>query len=59
MVNTFHASGDFCPLLITFAISLDSDQDQQNVSPDLDPFDTLIVFLKEFLIMSAEDNKSL
>ena len=27
----------FCRLLITFANSLDPDQDQQNVGPDLDP----------------------
>ena len=31
------ASGDFCCLLITFANSLDPDQDRQNVGPDLDP----------------------
>ena len=43
------ASGDFYHLLITFANSLDLDQDRRNVGPDLDPnlFDTLIVFLKE------------
>ena len=35
--NYFYASGDFCCLLITFANSLDPDQDQQNVGPDLDP----------------------
>ena len=28
---------DFCHLLITFANSLDPDQDRQNISPDLDP----------------------
>ena len=27
----------FCRLLITFANSLDPDQDRQNVGPDLDP----------------------
>ena len=32
----FLASGDFCRLLITFANSLYTDQDQQNVGPDLD-----------------------
>ena len=39
-----------CRLLITFANSLDPDQAQQNVGPDLDPncFDTLMVFLKGF-----------
>ena len=31
------ARGDFCCLLITFANSLDPDQAQQNVGPDLDP----------------------
>ena len=36
-------------LLISFANSLDPDQDRQNVGPDLDPNGlTLIVFLKEF-----------
>ena len=39
-----------CHLLITFfANSLDPDQAQQNVRPDLDPnYLTLMVFLKEF-----------
>ena len=31
------ANSDFHCLLITFANSLGPDQDQQNVSPDLDP----------------------
>ena len=31
------ASDDFCPVLITFANSLDPDPDRQNVGPDLDP----------------------
>ena len=44
---SFLASGDICHLLITFAKGLDSDQDGQNVSPDLDP-NCLIVFLKDF-----------
>ena len=48
-VNFFHASIDFGLLLITFANSLDPDQDQQNVGPDLDPNSwTLMVFLKVF-----------
>ena len=36
--------------LIISAKSLDPDQAQQNVRPDLDPklFDSLVVFLKEF-----------
>ena len=36
-VNSFSSSGDFCHLLIIFANSLDPDQAQQNVGPDLDP----------------------
>ena len=28
---------EFCLLLITFANSLDPDQDRQNIGPDLDP----------------------
>ena len=35
-VDSFPASGDFCRLPITFANSLDPDQAQQNVRPDLD-----------------------
>ena len=37
LLNSFLNSGDFCCLLITFANSLDPDQDRQNVGPDLDP----------------------
>ena len=36
-VNSFLASGDFCHLLITFANSLDPDQNGQDVGPDVDP----------------------
>ena len=32
---SFHASGDFCRLLLTFANSLDPDQARQNVGFDL------------------------
>ena len=49
--GVFILSSNFCCLLITFANSLDPDQDQQNVGPDLDPnclTDTLGVVLKEF-----------
>ena len=35
--TSFYASGDFCRLVITFANSLDPDQDRLNVGPDLDP----------------------
>ena len=35
--NSLLARADFCCLLITFANSLDPDQAQQNVGPDLDP----------------------
>ena len=37
MLNSFLASGDQYRLLVTFANSLDPDQDRQNVGPDLDP----------------------
>ena len=47
--NSFLASGNFCHLLITFANSLDPDQDGSSVGPDLGPNRlTLIVILKEF-----------
>ena len=36
-INSFFASGDFCCLLITFANSLDPDQDRHSVGPGLDP----------------------
>ena len=46
---TFPLYCDFCPLLITFANSLEPDQDRQNVGPDLGlKCLTLIVFPKEF-----------
>ena len=49
LFNSLHASGHFCPLLITFANSLDPYQARQNVGPDLDPDClTLMVFLKLF-----------
>ena len=35
--NSLAAKGDSCPLLITFANSLDQDQARQDVGPDLDP----------------------
>ena len=37
LLNSFLARGDFYHLLITFANSLDPDQERQNFSPDLDP----------------------
>ena len=36
-VDSFLASGDFGCMLITFADSLDPDQDGHPVGPDLDP----------------------
>ena len=36
-VNSFLASGNVFHLLITFANSLNPDQDRQNISPNLDP----------------------
>ena len=49
MHNSFLAWDDFCRVLITFANSLDPEQDQ-NMSVRSGPklFDTLIMFLKEF-----------
>ena len=35
-INSFLDSGNFCHLLMTFANSLDPDQDLQNICPDLD-----------------------
>ena len=63
----FLASSDFCRLLITFANSLDPDQDRQNVGPDEAPklFDTLIVLLGllfengNFGKKSTDNNKSM
>ena len=48
--NSFLLSGHFCHLLIAFSNSLDTDQDRQNVGPDLDPncLTLVIGFLKEF-----------
>ena len=44
-MNSFLASRHFCPLLITFARSLDPDQDRHSVGPDLVPNPlTLLVF---------------
>ena len=37
LLHSFPTSGDLCPLLITFANSLDPGQAWQNVGPDLDP----------------------
>ena len=48
---TFLASGNFCQLLITFANSLDPDQDRHNVGHDLDPNClTLMVFSKKLIL---------
>ena len=58
MPNTFFDSGYFFRLLITFANSLDPDQDRQNVGPDLDPnYLTLIVFPKEIFEKIFFENK--
>ena len=35
--NSLHASGEFCRLPIAFCKQLNPDEDQQNVSLDLDP----------------------
>ena len=64
--NSSLASRDFCHLLITFENSLDPDQDQQNIGPDLDPNCLTIrqyswkVFWKGlFWKKSGEDNRSM
>ena len=46
--QSFLASGDFCYLLISFANSLDPDQDRQNVGPDLFLNCLTRWFLREF-----------
>ena len=49
LINSCIASRDFCRLQITFTNSLDPDQGQQDVHPDLDPHCyTLIQILKQF-----------
>ena len=49
LLDSFHARGDFFSLLVTFANSLDPDQNRPSVGSDLEPNClTLIVFLKEF-----------
>ena len=48
-INSFPASGDFCRLLITFANSLNPDKARQNGRSESKLFDTLMVFLKDFL----------
>ena len=59
--NSFQTSGNFCHLLITFANSLNPDQDPSGPKP----FDTLMVFPTEFLEnlhfekKSADDRKSM
>ena len=37
LLNSLHASGDFCHLLKTFANGVDPDQDRHDAGPDLDP----------------------
>ena len=44
MLNSFYVSSDFCHLLITFANSLDPDQDGQNAAK---PFDILDFFVEK------------
>ena len=62
MLNSFKTSSNFFHLLITFANNLDTDQDRQNVGPDLGPnwLTMKELFEKDnFEKMSADDNKSL
>ena len=57
--NSFHDSffDDFCCRLITFANSLDPDQDGQNVGPDLDPSRLTLAEFFEKLILKKEHEK--
>ena len=50
-LNSLPASDEFCRLLIIFASSLDLDQAQQYLGPDLDPipFGILIVYMKKYV----------
>ena len=47
LINSLPAIGEFHHPLITFANSLDPDQDRQNVGPDLDP-NCLILWLSSW-----------
>ena len=51
-LNYYLSSSYFCRLLITFANSLNPDQDRQEVGPDLDPnwLTLLIVFCNLFFV---------
>ena len=51
LLSSFLAGGDFCRLMITFAISLEPDQDQQNVSPGPE-------VIKRFMLNSTEQDIS-
>ena len=52
-VNSLLASCDFCHLLLTFANSLDPDQDRQKIGADLDPSSlTLISVLVRIVLKS-------
>ena len=57
----FPACGDFCHLLITFANSLDPDQAQQIVGPDLDPNRLILWWYsqKNFLKMFIFEKKKI
>ena len=56
-LNSFLARGDFSRLLITFAKSLDPDQDQQSIGPDQDP-NRLIISVPEKLFLKKLTLKS-
>ena len=63
LCNCFLASGELCHLLITFANSLYPDQDQHDISPELDCNSDGVPerFLKKkvcFEKKSADDNKT-
>ena len=60
-MNSFLAGGDFCHLRITFANSLDPDQDLQYVGLELDPncLTLKCCSYKNCLKNLADDNKSM
>ena len=64
--RTLLVNSNFCRLLITFANSLDPDQDRHNVGPDLNPNHLTLWwcswknFLKKWILKkSTDDNKSM
>ena len=53
----FHTSSYFCRLVITFANSLDPDQDRQNVGPPFGTDNVPEVFFLKKLILKVSNEK--